>query len=294
MGPLARASTRSRPSARRSSFGSAAASTTLASNGKNDAVGRSMPASAAAGTNSLTSRSEAAKRVSNPAACGRRSRTAANSGGRRRIGSQGGGADRQVERQLCLARNADIRADQPVGVRFEVHGAAGVEVRRRGDRHQEIGRSVIPVIADRAEDEAFRHGPGDLAGAEPGRQVPGDLGRQAGIAGVAPVRCASPARYRDGDRPTASRPARPTRPRGRAAPRPGRPARPGRRHAPARRSRAPPPAPPSSRRRSPRSAFAPLDLDQFSPGIIAGSGRLPENGAIRKSGALPSARSPDR
>ena len=65
--------------------------------------------------------------------------------------------------------------------------ASGVYVLANRDRDQQVDSIAVTVIAEPVDDEALRHRPHDVAGSKPGRQGPRDLGRQAGIAGIAPV-----------------------------------------------------------------------------------------------------------
>jgi hypothetical protein len=53
-----------------------------------------------------------------------------------RIGDRRDHADRQSQRQLCLARDADLGTDEPGGMGFELFGVAGLDVLGGGDRHQ--------------------------------------------------------------------------------------------------------------------------------------------------------------
>ena len=188
VGPLVRASTRSMPPARFSCFGSAEASMTPAAYGKNDT---SRPVDAG---DRLGRQGQAQLLRRRPRTAPGTRRVAAGGRGRRRTASRRTGSAAARRRRpavraasLCLAGDADVGADEPGSVRLEAQRSPGFEARWHGDRHQQIGRAAIAVIADAALDKPLRHRPGDLAGAEAGRQLPGDLGRQAGIAGVAPV-----------------------------------------------------------------------------------------------------------
>ena len=64
---------------------------------------------------------------------------------------------------------------------------AQLHVLANRDRDQKVDGVAIAIIPEPLDNEALRHGPDDVAGIKPGRQGPGDLGRQAGIAGVAPI-----------------------------------------------------------------------------------------------------------
>ena len=64
---------------------------------------------------------------------------------------------------------------------------AQLHVLANRDRDQEVDGVAIAVIPEPLNDEALGDGPDDVAGIKPGWQGPGDLGRQAGIAGVAPI-----------------------------------------------------------------------------------------------------------
>ena len=64
---------------------------------------------------------------------------------------------------------------------------AQLHVLANRDRDQKVDGVAIAIIPEPLDNEALRHGPDDVAGIKPGRQGPGDLGGEPGIAGIAPV-----------------------------------------------------------------------------------------------------------
>ena len=150
-----------------------------------------MPASAASGTWSAQIRARHGNRVANPAGCGRRSRAAANSAAFAGSGPEGAAAtgrasDRSASPGMQISEQASQVACAAIGA--VPPGLAGrTRLRIGGDRDQQIDRARVAVIADVIDDKALRGRPFDLAGGEAGRQRPGDLGRQSGIAGIAPI-----------------------------------------------------------------------------------------------------------
>ena len=106
---------------------------------------------------------------------------------------RGRAAHRQPQREFAFLGNAFLAADQPGGLQAEVdrrragERGRGREVRRHGQRHRQQHRALVAVVGQRADRDLPGHRPGDVARRDAGRQGPGQLGGQAGIAGVLPV-----------------------------------------------------------------------------------------------------------
>jgi hypothetical protein len=96
------------------------------------------------------------------------------------------GAGRHIQRELAGLGNADLLADQPVGGQLDLQRAA-LEFRAQRQRHGQQQLALIAVIDQRADRQALRRRPGDLADRDAGWQLPIHARRQARVAGVAPV-----------------------------------------------------------------------------------------------------------
>ena len=105
-------------------------------------------------------------------------------GEERGLRGRSGGAPRQVERELAVLRDADLRADEPVRLRPDRQRAA---VRRRRDRHREEHLARIGVGHQRAFGQALRRGEFDRSGPGALRQGKRELRRRAGRARIFPV-----------------------------------------------------------------------------------------------------------
>jgi len=79
-------------------------------------------------------------------------------------------------------------ANEPLRLDRKMRSRADGGVCRHLDRHRQQCFAVVTEIGQLAEIESLRRRPGDVAGGVARGQRPGQLGRQAGIAGVDPVR----------------------------------------------------------------------------------------------------------
>src|SRR5436305_1905866 len=61
-------------------------------------------------------------------------------------------------------------------MRFELFGFARLDVLGGDDRHQQIDRIAVAVIAERADNKTFRRRPGDVPRGQTRRQCPVDIG----------------------------------------------------------------------------------------------------------------------
>ncbi len=104
-----------------------------------------------------------------------------------RIGGRRLRRDRQFQVEFGTSGDADIGAGEPRCFGVERGGLSRRQRFRGSDRNQEIDGSGIAVIADAVLHEVLGHRPEDVPRREPGRQLPVDCRRQAGIAGVLPV-----------------------------------------------------------------------------------------------------------
>ena len=95
-----------------------------------------------------------------------------------------------LQLQLHLFGDAFHPAHQPAGVQPNLHlpRRVGHKIRPHLQRHGQQHRALVAVIEQIAHADLLRHGPLHSAGAQARRQRPGQLGGQAGIAGVFPVR----------------------------------------------------------------------------------------------------------
>ena len=191
VGPVARVSSRSSPSEdiRGSRLGGGVDEVGLGRKERDGRVGE--PASAAAGRRSVRS-------VPDTATASRTRPVAAGARARRRtaLACAGSGAEGAAATGRASARSASPgmqiseQASQ-LACAADRRGPAGRRAGRfriaGGDRDQQIDRARVAVIADVIDDKTLGGRPGDLAGGEALRQLPGDLGRQSGVAGIAPI-----------------------------------------------------------------------------------------------------------
>ncbi len=95
----------------------------------------------------------------------------------------------KVQCEAAVLGNAFHPAHQPAGLQLDAGHALGV--RRKAGRdaggHGQQHRAFIAIVQQIADADLLRHGPGNVAGGDAGRQLPGQLGGQAGITGVLPV-----------------------------------------------------------------------------------------------------------
>ncbi len=131
--------------------------------------------------------------------------------GRRR---RGGGARRQHQLELALFGDADILADQPVGLGGERERSR--EVCRRRDAHQQHRLVLEAVVDDAADIEQRRRRPDDRIGLGAFGQFPRNLGGQARSRRGSSSRCATSAAGSGAGRPRTARRASPSRLRTRA------------------------------------------------------------------------------
>lgn len=96
--------------------------------------------------------------------------------------------DRQIHRERSLARNAGFAADQPFRFDLDMRARSRRCVRRHAEGDREHDFAVVAEVVEAADIEALRQRPGDLLGLEAGRQRPAQRRRQAGVAGIDPVR----------------------------------------------------------------------------------------------------------
>jgi hypothetical protein len=120
----------------------------------------------------------------------RRARLRGGGGGEERceggVGARRGG-DGEVEAEAAFFRDADLLADEPGRVGLYREGVAGGEGGRRGEGDRQQDLALVAEIDQRAVGDALRRRPFDRAGGGAFGEVQRDLGRRAGVAGVAPV-----------------------------------------------------------------------------------------------------------
>jgi hypothetical protein len=104
-------------------------------------------------------------------------------------------ADREVERDGGALGDADlVGADQIIELRPDRQLGAKGQAGRQAEVGEKGVAALIDIIDETADLEALRHGIAQRPRRDPGRQLPGDAGRSAGIAGILPI--AVPARPR--------------------------------------------------------------------------------------------------
>ncbi len=92
---------------------------------------------------------------------------------------------RQVQRGGF--RDADVVADQPVGHRLQLQGAAGLGIGRCGEAQRQQQVVFIAVVDQGPDGQAARRRPFDRPDLGAGGQGPGQRGRQARITRIAPI-----------------------------------------------------------------------------------------------------------
>ncbi len=104
-----------------------------------------------------------------------------------RVGGRGGAAPGEFQAQGSAAGDAERFADQPIRLGRN-RDFARRQLRGWRDFGQQDDFSVVAVVDDVARtDDLLRHRPLDRPGLETFGKLPGDLGRQSGVAAVLPV-----------------------------------------------------------------------------------------------------------
>ncbi|KAF0095568.1 MAG: hypothetical protein E1N59_1063 [Puniceicoccaceae bacterium 5H] len=94
--------------------------------------------------------------------------------------------DRQAQRHLCIARDADLLAHQPARLGLQRHGLARLEVVGRGQRYRQQHGIFVDVFHEAAEIHRHRHRPLQRARLPALGQLPIEARGVAG-GGAAPV-----------------------------------------------------------------------------------------------------------
>ncbi len=102
-------------------------------------------------------------------------------------GDRGRCGDRQAQLQGRVLGHADVLADQDRDGGLQRRGLAHRRGLGRGDRDRQPHLAFVAVVHQGPDGQALGRRPHDVACRPAGRQRPGQLGRLAGVAGIAPI-----------------------------------------------------------------------------------------------------------